>query len=185
MIDHPADRGLQTVGIGHVGAYRDRVVAGEMRGFLAGRGTDLRDRYLGAFARKADSGGTADASTGTGDKRNLAGETIHGGVPPWSAPNYGLSREERKIGVAVKFHKIFNTEDERGSLSTTSLSTAPPASRIERVSPVTFQRNNLACRFYEARGLVLIRQTDSAENAEKEPAALYLWNHPAPVSGNR
>ena len=39
----------------------------------------------------------------------------------------------------------------------------------------TFQRNNAARRFYEARGFVAIRQTDGAANHEKEPDVLYLW----------
>ena len=45
--------------------------------------------------------------------------------------------------------------------------------------------NNLARRFYEARGFVLIRQTDGAANEEKEPDALYLWNRPAPLRRNQ
>jgi GNAT superfamily N-acetyltransferase len=39
----------------------------------------------------------------------------------------------------------------------------------------TFQRNAPARRFYEARGFVLIEQTDGARNEEKEPDARYLW----------
>jgi GNAT superfamily N-acetyltransferase len=39
----------------------------------------------------------------------------------------------------------------------------------------TFQRNVPARRFYEARGFELIRETDGAQNEEKEPDALYLW----------
>jgi hypothetical protein len=39
----------------------------------------------------------------------------------------------------------------------------------------TFQRNAQARRFYEARGFVLIQETDGARNEEKEPDALYLW----------
>jgi len=39
----------------------------------------------------------------------------------------------------------------------------------------TFQRNNAARRFYEARGFVAIRQTDGAAIHEKEPDVLYLW----------
>ena len=39
----------------------------------------------------------------------------------------------------------------------------------------TFQRNDKARRFYQARGFQLIRETDGAENEEKEPAALYRW----------
>jgi GNAT superfamily N-acetyltransferase len=39
----------------------------------------------------------------------------------------------------------------------------------------TFQRNRAARRFYEARGFVLIEETDGAANHEKEPDALYRW----------
>jgi GNAT superfamily N-acetyltransferase len=39
----------------------------------------------------------------------------------------------------------------------------------------TFQRNHTARRFYEARGFVLVEETDGAANQEKEPDALYLW----------
>jgi len=39
----------------------------------------------------------------------------------------------------------------------------------------TFQRNARARRFYERRGFVFVRETDGAENEEKEPDALYLW----------
>lgn len=39
----------------------------------------------------------------------------------------------------------------------------------------TFQRNLAARRFYEARGFVLLRQTDGAANEEREPDALYRW----------
>jgi putative acetyltransferase len=40
----------------------------------------------------------------------------------------------------------------------------------------TFQRNDLARRFYEVRGFVPVRQTNGAANEEKEPDALYLWS---------
>jgi ribosomal protein S18 acetylase RimI-like enzyme len=39
----------------------------------------------------------------------------------------------------------------------------------------TFRRNQRARRFYEARGFVLVKETDGAGNEEKEPDALYLW----------
>ena len=39
----------------------------------------------------------------------------------------------------------------------------------------TFQRNQPARRFYQARGFVLVRETDGAGNEEREPDALYLW----------
>jgi GNAT superfamily N-acetyltransferase len=42
----------------------------------------------------------------------------------------------------------------------------------------TFQRNLGARRFYEARGFVLVEETDGARNEEKEPDARYLWARP-------
>jgi hypothetical protein len=39
----------------------------------------------------------------------------------------------------------------------------------------TFQRNTRARRFYEARGFVLVEETDDAGNEENEPDARYLW----------
>jgi GNAT superfamily N-acetyltransferase len=39
----------------------------------------------------------------------------------------------------------------------------------------TFQRNARARRFYEARGFVLIEETDGVRNEEKEPDARYVW----------
>jgi putative acetyltransferase len=44
----------------------------------------------------------------------------------------------------------------------------------------TFQRNLAARRFYEARGFVLLRQTDGAGNEEREPDALYRWSRGEP-----
>ena len=44
-----------------------------------------------------------------------------------------------------------------------------------RLSLWTFQRNWPARRFYEARGFVLLKQTDGADNEEHEPDALYTW----------
>ena len=39
----------------------------------------------------------------------------------------------------------------------------------------TFQRNLRARRFYEARGFVLVEETDGAGNEENEPDARYRW----------
>jgi GNAT superfamily N-acetyltransferase len=46
---------------------------------------------------------------------------------------------------------------------------------FDRLQLWTFQRNVPARRFYEARGFVLVQETDGARNEEKEPDALYLW----------
>lgn len=45
----------------------------------------------------------------------------------------------------------------------------------ERLQLWTFQRNARALLFYEARGFVLVEQTDGAGNEENEPDARYLW----------
>jgi GNAT superfamily N-acetyltransferase len=39
----------------------------------------------------------------------------------------------------------------------------------------TFQQNDRARRFYEARGFVLLQLTDGSGNEEKTPDALYEW----------
>jgi ribosomal protein S18 acetylase RimI-like enzyme len=38
-----------------------------------------------------------------------------------------------------------------------------------------FQQNANARRFYEARGFVLVRETDGSGNEERTPDALYAW----------
>jgi GNAT superfamily N-acetyltransferase len=48
-------------------------------------------------------------------------------------------------------------------------------SSFDRLHLWTFQRNVRARRFYQARGFVLVEETDGARNEEKEPDALYLW----------
>ena len=45
----------------------------------------------------------------------------------------------------------------------------------DRLELWTFQRNARARRFYEARGFVLVEETDGARNEEREPDARYLW----------
>lgn len=48
----------------------------------------------------------------------------------------------------------------------------------------TFQRNQRARRFYEAKGFVAVRETDGRDNEEREPDVLYRWerrrNSPLP-----
>jgi GNAT superfamily N-acetyltransferase len=58
-------------------------------------------------------------------------------------------------------------------VGTTLLDVAKRAS--DRLQLWTFQRNPPARRFYEARGFVIVEQTDGAGNEEKEPDARYLW----------
>jgi ribosomal protein S18 acetylase RimI-like enzyme len=47
--------------------------------------------------------------------------------------------------------------------------------RFDRLQLWTFQRNAQARAFYEARGFVLVEETDGSRNEEKEPDALYRW----------
>ena len=49
-------------------------------------------------------------------------------------------------------------------------------SKFARLQLWTFQRNGQARRFYEARGFVLVEETDGAGNEEREPDARYLWS---------
>src|SRR5689334_22509418 len=49
----------------------------------------------------------------------------------------------------------------------------------DRLELWTFQRNTGARRFYEARGFVLVEETDGSRNEEKEPDARYLWKRAA------
>jgi ribosomal protein S18 acetylase RimI-like enzyme len=49
-------------------------------------------------------------------------------------------------------------------------------SKFARLQLWTFQRNAQARRFYEARGFVLVEETDGARNEEREPDARYLWS---------
>ncbi|WP_246799730.1 N-acetyltransferase [Bradyrhizobium sp. CCBAU 51753] len=45
----------------------------------------------------------------------------------------------------------------------------------DRLQLWTFQRNAQARRFYEARGFVLVEETDGSRNEEREPDARYVW----------
>ena len=49
----------------------------------------------------------------------------------------------------------------------------------------TFQRNAPARRFYEARGFVLLAETDGTRNEERQPDALYRWTCPLPSGSAR
>ena len=51
-------------------------------------------------------------------------------------------------------------------------------SDAEHLSLWTFQRNAAARRFYERRGFAVVRETDGAENEEREPDVLYRWTAP-------
>lgn len=43
----------------------------------------------------------------------------------------------------------------------------------------TFQRNDRARRFYEAKGFVATQETDGHDNEEREPDVLYKWERQA------
>jgi GNAT superfamily N-acetyltransferase len=51
-------------------------------------------------------------------------------------------------------------------------------SSFARLQLWTFQRNARARRFYQARGFVLVEETEGLRNEEKEPDARYLWERP-------
>ena len=55
---------------------------------------------------------------------------------------------------------------------------AQAKARFAELQLWTFQRNHRAIAFYEANGFRLVRQTDGAENEEREPDALYVWSRP-------
>lgn len=57
--------------------------------------------------------------------------------------------------------------------------------RADHLQLWTFQKNTLACKFYEAKGFVAVKQTDGSENEEKEPDVLYLWSLPGAVRFHR
>ena len=82
LVDRRADRPLEALRLGYVGADCYRTVAGEMRGLLARGGVDLGDCDLGALAREQDGGGAADPGARAGDEGDLAVQTRHGVIPP-------------------------------------------------------------------------------------------------------
>ncbi len=49
------------------------------------------------------------------------------------------------------------------------------ARRPDGFSLWTFQRNQRARRFYEARGFHALRETDGSGNEERQPDVLYRW----------
>jgi hypothetical protein len=45
-----------------------------------------------------------------------------------------------------------------------------------RLHALTFQRNVAARGFYQARGIVPVREMDGSDKEEQEPDVLYLWS---------
>jgi GNAT superfamily N-acetyltransferase len=54
--------------------------------------------------------------------------------------------------------------------------------RPKRLELWVFQKNDGARRFYERHGFRLVRETDGADNMEREPDALYEWSPGDPGS---
>ena len=77
LVDGGADRRLQAVGVGNVGADRDRFVSSEVSGFIAGPRIDLSNGDSGTLAGEQDCGGAADPVTGAGDEGYPAREPWH------------------------------------------------------------------------------------------------------------
>ena len=94
---------------------------------------------------------------------------------------WGAFRGSEMIGL-IAFREdwidqLYVLPDAQGQgVGTELLQTAQGA--LRRLQLWTFQRNQRARRFYEARCFVLIKETDGANNEEKEPDALYLWTRP-------
>jgi ribosomal protein S18 acetylase RimI-like enzyme len=73
-------------------------------------------------------------------------------------------------------HLYVHPSHQRRGLGRTLLTQAK--SRFAELQLWAFQRNHNAIAFYEANGFGLVRQTDGAENEEREPDALYVWSRP-------
>lgn len=63
---------------------------------------------------------------------------------------------------------------QRQGVGTALLQVAQSQSRTLKLW--TFQRNEVARRFYERHGFTLIEETDGSANEEKEPDAMYSWS---------
>jgi len=91
---------------------------------------------------------------------------------------WGAFRGEEMTGI-IAFRKdwidqLYVLPDGQGQgFGTALLEVAKGA--FDRLQLWTFQRNISARRFYEARGFVLVRETDGSGNEESEPDTLYLW----------
>jgi GNAT superfamily N-acetyltransferase len=94
---------------------------------------------------------------------------------------WGAFRDSEMVGM-IAFREdwidqLYVLPDTQGrGVGTQLLQVAKDA--FPRLQLWTFQRNRRARDFYEARGFALLKETDGADNAEKEPDALYLWTRP-------
>src|SRR5215472_16337332 len=77
LVDGGADCRSQTLRVGHIGTDRNRLVASEMRGFLAGQSVDLGNSHYGPFACEQHGGGAADPAAGASDEGYLACQPGH------------------------------------------------------------------------------------------------------------
>jgi len=107
------------------------------------------------------------------EDRSFFRERVHAQCEVWGA------LEGRRLGGFIAFREGFVDQlyimpcAQRRGLGTALLGKAQ--SRFRELRLWTFQRNIAARRFYEARGFVLVAETDGSGNEEKEPDALYLW----------
>jgi len=76
-------------------------------------------------------------------------------------------------------HLYIHPAHHRRGLGRTLLAQAK--SRFAELQLWAFRKNYNAIAFYEANGFRLVRQTDGAENAEREPDALYSWSRQSPL----
>jgi GNAT superfamily N-acetyltransferase len=74
---------------------------------------------------------------------------------------------------------LYTRPDRIGMGAGTQLIDAAKASGIGALELWCFQANQLARRFYEARGFHAIRFTDGAQNEERMPDIRYRWEIPA------
>jgi GNAT superfamily N-acetyltransferase len=112
------------------------------------------------------------------EDRSFFRERVHAECEIWGAIEGG--RLEAFIAVRDGFvdQLYVLPSAQRKGLGTALLAKAQ--SRFPSLRLWTFQRNLAARSFYEARGFVVLEETDGAGNEEKEPDALYQWErHPS------
>jgi ribosomal protein S18 acetylase RimI-like enzyme len=80
------------------------------------------------------------------------------------------------IGAATVEHLYVEPTRQRRGLGSELLSLAKEV-RPGGFDLWVFQRNTVARRFYEGRGLELVEMTDGVANEEREPDARYRWTN--------
>jgi putative acetyltransferase len=92
---------------------------------------------------------------------------------------------EREVAGFIAFrpgwidHLYIHPEQQGRGLGSVLLALAQAAEPALRLW--TFQGNPAAQRFYEARGFRRERETNGAENEERQPDILYCWTRPLPT----